>query len=310
MKSIYSKTLNIGSKDKEMKNSNCNHSPENEHLPKLEKTIKCFTPSPISTRIQESSSVTSFPYDNYKKQTTMLQANKSVKPISVNRKGKSLDLSQNDSFSLNKSKISNSIYKKAPKNIISLRSNTPNISMTSMTKMNASETNSNVQTSFTVKKKTLVKSTYLFTHQHKANNIFNKTMPSGRNKFKNGNNTTQKKITNKKHSSPTFSQSFNYSQIMPHKKILEINTSMPKTDKREKSETSSDSSLVTKEMTPKIQKFEQIKKNQFKIKKKIKCMHDLSKTGLSGEEKKVNQDNFFIFKNFSNYWDYIYIGVW
>ena len=32
--------------------------------------------------------------------------------------------------------------------------------------------------------------------------------------------------------------------------------------------------------------------------KKIKCIHDISKTGLSGDEKKVNQDRDFIFHNF------------
>ena len=43
--------------------------------------------------------------------------------------------------------------------------------------------------------------------------------------------------------------------------------------------------------------------------KKIKCMHDLSKTGMSGDEKKVNQDNYFIFKNFGNSFENIYMGV-
>ena len=43
--------------------------------------------------------------------------------------------------------------------------------------------------------------------------------------------------------------------------------------------------------------------------KKIKCMHDLSKTGLSGDEKKVNQDNYFIFKNFVQGFENIYMGV-
>ena len=43
--------------------------------------------------------------------------------------------------------------------------------------------------------------------------------------------------------------------------------------------------------------------------KKIKCMHDLSKTGLSGDDKKVNQDNFFIFKNFVQGFDNIFMGV-
>jgi len=50
------------------------------------------------------------------------------------------------------------------------------------------------------------------------------------------------------------------------------------------------------------------KKKVFKG-KKIKCMHDLSKTGLSGDDKKVNQDNYFIFKNFVQGFENIYMGV-
>ena len=55
-----------------------------------------------------------------------------------------------------------------------------------------------------------------------------------------------------------------------------------------------------------------IKKDNNNIKnnkKKIKCIHDLSKTGMSGDEKKVNQDTYFIFKNFGNGFDNIYMGV-
>ena len=43
--------------------------------------------------------------------------------------------------------------------------------------------------------------------------------------------------------------------------------------------------------------------------KNIKCIHDLSKTGLAGDEKKVNQDNYFIFKNFVQGFENIYMGV-
>ena len=50
------------------------------------------------------------------------------------------------------------------------------------------------------------------------------------------------------------------------------------------------------------------KKKKFKG-KKIKCIHDLSKTGLAGDDKKVNQDNYFIFKNFVQGFDNIYMGV-
>ena len=51
-------------------------------------------------------------------------------------------------------------------------------------------------------------------------------------------------------------------------------------------------------------------KNEKKWKgKNIKCIHDLSKTGLAGDEKKVNQDNYFIFKNFVQGFENIYMGV-
>ena len=43
--------------------------------------------------------------------------------------------------------------------------------------------------------------------------------------------------------------------------------------------------------------------------KKIKCIHDISKTGLSGEEKKVNQDRDFIFHNFVSGFENIFMGV-
>ena len=43
--------------------------------------------------------------------------------------------------------------------------------------------------------------------------------------------------------------------------------------------------------------------------KKIKCIHDISKTGLSGDDKKVNQDRDFIFHNFVSGFDNIFMGV-
>ena len=47
------------------------------------------------------------------------------------------------------------------------------------------------------------------------------------------------------------------------------------------------------------------------VKKRIRCMHDFSKTGYAGEEeKKVNQDIFFNFRNFSNNDKYYFMGVW
>ncbi len=53
----------------------------------------------------------------------------------------------------------------------------------------------------------------------------------------------------------------------------------------------------------------EIKKEENNKIKRIKCMHDISKTGMSGDEKKVNQDTYFIFKNFGNSFENIYMGV-
>ncbi len=47
-----------------------------------------------------------------------------------------------------------------------------------------------------------------------------------------------------------------------------------------------------------------------KILKKIKCMHEFTKTGFAGEdEKKINQDNFFVFHNFLNSSTYIFMAI-
>ena len=43
--------------------------------------------------------------------------------------------------------------------------------------------------------------------------------------------------------------------------------------------------------------------------KKIRSIHDISKTGLCSDEKKVNQDRYFIFRNFVSGYDKIFMGV-
>ncbi len=49
--------------------------------------------------------------------------------------------------------------------------------------------------------------------------------------------------------------------------------------------------------------------NTFYKGKKIRSIHDISKTGLSGEDKKVNQDRYFIFRNFVSGSENIFMGV-
>ena len=54
----------------------------------------------------------------------------------------------------------------------------------------------------------------------------------------------------------------------------------------------------------------EIEKNNKTIRKKILCMHEFSKTGYAGEdEKKINQDNYFVFRNFVNNVNYIFMAV-
>ena len=50
--------------------------------------------------------------------------------------------------------------------------------------------------------------------------------------------------------------------------------------------------------------------NTYKFKgKKIRSIHDISKTGLCSDKKKVNQDRYFIFRNFVSGYDNIFMGV-
>ena len=45
--------------------------------------------------------------------------------------------------------------------------------------------------------------------------------------------------------------------------------------------------------------------------KTIKNIYDITKKGYAGEgQKKVNQDRFFVYKNFNNNPNSIYFGVW
>lgn len=60
-----------------------------------------------------------------------------------------------------------------------------------------------------------------------------------------------------------------------------------------------------------FQSFDNIILPQKKLKKKILYMSDITKIGFSGQNnKKVNQDNFFIYRNFNNDPHSIYLGVW
>ena len=84
----------------------------------------------------------------------------------------------------------------------------------------------------------------------------------------------------------------------------EINISLSGIPKKEESENDSNLNII-KDNDNNIN----VDKPKVWKGKKIKCMHDISKTGLSGDDKKVNQDNYFIFKNFVQGFENIYMGV-
>ena len=47
------------------------------------------------------------------------------------------------------------------------------------------------------------------------------------------------------------------------------------------------------------------------VKKIIRAIHEFSKVGFNGfGNKKVNQDNYFVFKNFVGNSSHYYMGVW
>lgn len=42
----------------------------------------------------------------------------------------------------------------------------------------------------------------------------------------------------------------------------------------------------------------------------IKSIHEFSRVGYSGSSKKVNQDNYFVYRNIGGNQNHIFLGVW
>ena len=113
-------------------------------------------------------------------------------------------------------------------------------------------------------------------------------------------------IIEKSNSSSSFSilNKFNDLSKVESRSSLIINGIQPNT-KVEESKNNINEKESEKEI--KIQSQNNLPKQ---VRKKILCMHEFSKTGYAGEdEKKINQDNYFVFRNFMNDVNYIFMAV-
>lgn len=278
--------------------------------PKVVSKYKRFTPSPFLSREKQKEKLNQTmvtPMKNYNKEAKILTDNNYFKLISASRREQSWDKSIND-LSLNDSKLNKSIVRNYIKNKISSNLGTPNISKSSFSYLNMNEigysryikNDSIRETRISEVRKQLP---YCFTEK-KAK----KAKPIGLKSKILINSCIQPKASYQ----IAAKEKFLKKQSNPSKLITSSHQKNSNEKKKNNTSTSFDS-LITKETTSKIKIVEvqstQSEKNE-RITKKIKCMHDLSKTGLTGTEKKMNQDAYFIFKNFLSQTDYIFMGVW
>ena len=115
----------------------------------------------------------------------------------------------------------------------------------------------------------------------------------------NNNNTNNTKISNSNSNIGNInSSSSNVLNKFNDISQIESNTSIIINGIQNKNNNSTKNDINKNEETPK------------QTRKKILCMHEFSKTGYAGEdEKKVNQDNYFVFRNFMNDVNYIFMAV-
>ncbi|MCQ2819705.1 MAG: hypothetical protein MJ252_20765 [archaeon] len=104
---------------------------------------------------------------------------------------------------------------------------------------------------------------------------------------------------------PYITGNFKKGAFVPNKVVIVSNTDKLNAENKKEKPSSENENIIN-------EKKEEEKKEEItqKVFKKIKCIHDISKTGKSGDETKINQDSYFIFKNFNCDSEKIYMGVW
>lgn len=280
------------------------------------KPVRKSTPSPLPfTQKKQNKLISPYNINQYNKRNPF-------NPIITSVKSNSLNTSHINNTSLNDSSMrkfnhittSNKLIQnrraKTPNipqksssklNWVSLSSRaSPNINTKHITKINSTNNNmlNKPKSPFTSKLNMVTNNNFQRKIQHRnfqPKNIFSKYKPKQTSTVIIANEAIKMNSSNIANTNKTFFANSNG-----------INISVPEKD----NSTSSDSTNnKSKEINREISQGK-IDKKISKNKKRIKCMHDLSKTGLAGDEKKVNQDNYFIFKNFNNDFENIFMGVW
>ena len=293
----------------------------NSTKPTKKKNIYSYSSSKKSNSLNNSFLNSSNNYNNYSLNTSKKQnknKNNNLTNVYNNSKNNSINkgyLLNNNSF------INNNNNNKKKKRPISNRSHSLNNSTNLSPYLNKKKTN-NSKTNIFVKKspnsfsKNSIKNTNFF----QSKNIFENFKKKKTINEKNLNKLNFKFFnpTQNNNNQSISTKTFNINPF-PKKTVLVIqdkdsNSNLIQSNYKVK-ETQNQTSItinnnISNNFT--LNPNDYIKKDNNNIKnnkKKIKCIHDLSKTGLSGDEKKVNQDTYFIFKNFGNGFDNIYMGV-
>lgn len=282
--------------------------------PKVVSKLIRYTPSPFKIRDKPKEKSNQMPISSrqyYNKDTKKFNRTNYLKLFSISRREHSWDKSITDA-SLNDSKIFNQTFvKRNNTNKAFLNLNTLNMSKTSISILNMKE----------IGFCKYIQEDSIKENIEKVKNPFPSLCSDQKSKKAKPIGLKSKMITNNSIKPKMSTQISKNKKICalkkqsnPSKKIISSykkDSSHYTNEKKENTSTSFDS-LITKETASKIKICEaqtlQSEKKE-RIIKKIKCMHDLSKTGLTGTEKKINQDSYFIFKNFLSHIDYIYMGV-
>ena len=291
----------------------------NSTKPTKKKNIYSYSSSKKSNSLNNSFLNNSNNYNNYSLNTSKKQNKiKNINLTNVNNNSKNNSI--NKSYLLNNNSfINNNNNNKKKKRPISNRSHSLNNSTNLSPYLNKKKTN-NSKSNIFVKKKSPNSFSKNYPNFFQSKNIFENFKKKKIVKEKNLNklNFNLFNPTQNNNNQSISTKTFNINPF-PKKTVLVIqdkdsNSNLIQSNYKVK-ETQNQTSItinnnISNNFT--LNPNDYIKKDNNNIKnnkKKIKCIHDLSKTGLSGDEKKVNQDTYFIFKNFGNGFDNIYMGV-
>ena len=300
-KNTNKNTNNLNNNNKKKFNSNNNFNNTN----KIIRTPNIRSPNSISInnsskkltpKINKNFSLTPYNLRNNNKlnNNTNLLNNKSLNNIKNksfinNNKKRSTTPVSKTKFSLNNSNSSNNLkFNKTKKfnNFLPNRTNSPFGFKNSINNMNSFSNNIKNQNKINYQNNFRSMNIFkAFSNKNKSNNIVFSFNMNQQEKNINGNNNNNNIIIDNDNGLPKNLSNMN-----------NINNNIPiNNNKQTNNNIIMNNNISSKSST---------------IIKNIKCMHDMSKTGYAGEdEKKINQDNYFVFHNFAGNTNYIFMSV-